>query len=97
MASQKSADLEEKNAELLMELKNIDRMSKRLEESKSVDVGLVKAELAEARVYIVITYYVRSRWHTLVVRMLATHQNYGHLVNHLVMDPSNIVPPGKMT
>jgi hypothetical protein len=52
MASQKSADLEEKNVELLMELKNIDRMSKRLEETKSMDVGLVRSELAEARVCI---------------------------------------------
>lgn len=51
MESERSADLEAKNAELMMELKNIGRASKRLEEEKSMDVNLLRNEMMDARVW----------------------------------------------
>lgn len=50
MESERSADIEAKNAELMMELKNIDRISKRLEEEKTMDVNLLRRDLTDARV-----------------------------------------------
>ena len=47
---QRASELEEKNAELVHELKDIDRLSKRAEEDKERDINVVRAELVEAKV-----------------------------------------------
>ena len=49
-ARRRANDFEEKNLELLSELKDIDRMSKKVEESKERDVNMVKRDLVDARV-----------------------------------------------
>ncbi|XP_048589122.1 centrosomal protein of 135 kDa-like isoform X2 [Nematostella vectensis] len=48
LASQKLADVEEKNAELLVELKGVDRLSKKLEDDKERDIARVQTELASS-------------------------------------------------
>lgn len=52
MEAEKSEELEVKNAELMMELKNIDRASKRFEEERTMDVNLLRRDLTDARVCI---------------------------------------------
>ena len=49
-ARRNATDAEERNLELLSELKNMDRMSKKVEESKERDVNSVKRDLEDARV-----------------------------------------------
>lgn len=51
-ATRRANDLEAKNAELLLELKDINRLSKQVEEDKQRDVGIVRSELVETKVYV---------------------------------------------
>lgn len=51
-ATRRANDLEAKNAELLLELKDINRLSKQVEEDKQGDVGIVRSELVETKVYV---------------------------------------------
>ncbi|XP_020629879.1 centrosomal protein of 135 kDa-like isoform X1 [Orbicella faveolata] len=48
-ATRRANDLEGKNAELLLELKDINRLSKQVEEDKQRDVGIVRSELVETK------------------------------------------------
>lgn len=48
--TKRANELEASNAELLLELKDISRMSKRVEEDKERDVIVVRSELAETKV-----------------------------------------------
>lgn len=50
-ATRRANDLEGKNAELLLELKDINRLSKQVEEDKQRDVGIVRSELVETKVW----------------------------------------------
>ena len=50
-ATRRANDLEAKNAELLLELKDINRLSKQVEEDKERDVNIVRSELVEAKVW----------------------------------------------
>ena len=49
-ATKRANELEARNAELLLELKDIGRMSKQVEEDKERDVIIVRSELAESKV-----------------------------------------------
>ena len=49
-ATKRANELEAKNAELLLELKDIGRMSKQVEEDEERDVIIVRSELAESKV-----------------------------------------------
>lgn len=49
-ATKRANELEAKNAELLLELKDIGRMSKRVEEDRERDIIIVQSELAETKV-----------------------------------------------
>lgn len=51
-ATRRANDLEAKNAELLLELKDINRLSKQVEEDKQGDVGIVRSELVETKVHV---------------------------------------------
>lgn len=51
-ATRRANDLEAKNAELLLELKDINRLSKQVEEDKQRDVGIVRSELVETKVHV---------------------------------------------
>lgn len=48
-ATRRANDLEGKNAELLLELKDINRLSKQVEEDKQRDVSIVRSELVETK------------------------------------------------
>lgn len=48
-ANKRANELEAKNAELLLELKDIGRLSKRIEEDKERDVTVMRSELEEAK------------------------------------------------
>ncbi|XP_078369806.1 centrosomal protein of 135 kDa-like isoform X2 [Oculina patagonica] len=48
-ATRRANDLEAKNAELLLELKDINRLSKQVEEDKERDVNIVRSELVESK------------------------------------------------
>ena len=48
--TRRANDLEGKNAELLLELKDINRLSKQIEEDKHRDVSIVQSELVETKV-----------------------------------------------
>ncbi|XP_078355949.1 centrosomal protein of 135 kDa-like, partial [Oculina patagonica] len=48
-ATRLANDLEAKNAELLLELKDINRLSKQVEEDKERDVNIVRSELVESK------------------------------------------------
>ena len=50
-ATRRANDLEGKNAELLLELKDINRLSKQVEEDKQRDVSIVRSELVETKVW----------------------------------------------
>ncbi len=50
-ATRRANDLEAKNAELLLELKDINRLSKQVEEDKERDVNIVRSELVESKVW----------------------------------------------
>ena len=50
-ATRRANDLEGKNAELLLELKDINRLSKQVEEDKERDVSIVRSELVETKVW----------------------------------------------
>ena len=49
-ATKRANDLEATNAELLLELKDIGRMSKRMEEDNERDKIAIRSELAETKV-----------------------------------------------
>ena len=51
-ATRRANDLEGKNAELLLELKDINRLSKQVEEDKERDVSIVRSELVETKVWL---------------------------------------------
>lgn len=50
--TRRANDLEAKNAKLLLELKDINRLSKQVEEDKQRDVGIVRSELVETKVHV---------------------------------------------
>ena len=49
-ATRQANDLEAKNAELLLELKDINRLSRQFEEDKERDVSIVRSELVDTKV-----------------------------------------------
>ena len=60
-ATRRANDLEGKNAELLLELKDINRLSKQVEEDKERDVSIVRSELVETKVWLQyndLTYFI---------------------------------------
>ena len=55
--TRRANDLEGKNAELLLELKDINRLSKQIEEDKHRDVSIVQSELVETKVLSSVMFY----------------------------------------
>ena len=51
-ATQQANELEARNAELLLELKDINRLTKQVEQDKERDVIVVRSELAETKVWL---------------------------------------------
>ena len=50
-ATRRANELDAKNAELLLELKDLNRLSRQVEEDKERDVIVVQSELAETKVW----------------------------------------------